>query len=166
MTTATHMDSKLLDEWIAETARRQWAFVYWPNRERPEVLAAYRRWKGLGVTDVIALINEDFAFGYRALVPDEGDFLAPDWTLYALEAEPIHVIRALITLPEPTESSAPDVPSEAPPGIKPLFAKLGYNRAIRPVGSSSPLPVFRLRAAATKHALPDPRPEPSNEGSP
>lgn len=156
MTAATQMeyaDTNLLDYWLEFLARDGWNFLYWPHWRDPDAVSAYRRWNGFGMTDVLALVHEDFAFAYRALVPDGEDFLAPRLVLYVNEGvKPVHVLRSIFTLPGPTDPAAPDVPQAAPPGITPYFARLGWNRTLRPAGERTPLPRFRLR----------PKPEPSH----
>ncbi|WP_158843997.1 hypothetical protein [Saccharothrix deserti] len=75
MTATVDMDSNLLEEWLDYIARDGWAFAYWPDREAPLAMIAYREWRGLGLTDVVALIDQELAFGYRALVRSGEDFL-------------------------------------------------------------------------------------------
>jgi hypothetical protein len=166
MTAAIEMgyaDTNLLGDWLEFVARDGWNFLYWPHWRDPQAVAAYRRWNGFGMTDVLALVHEEFAFAYRALVPDGEDFLAPEHVLYVAEGrQPVYIVRSILTLPGPVEPSAPDVVTAAPPGIAPYFARLGWQRTLRPAGERQPLPRFKLR----------PKPEPSRtppfrgEGSP
>src|SRR5687767_12816264 len=86
--------TNLLDDWLEFVARGGWAFLYWPHWSRPDAVVAVREWRGLGLTDVIALVHERFAFGYRALTPQGADFLCPEYVLYVHEGVlPVHIVR-------------------------------------------------------------------------
>lgn len=91
-------DTNLLGDWLEFVARDGWNFLYWPHWSDPEAVAAYRRWHGFGMTDVLALVHEKFAFAYRALVPDNDEFLAPQDVLYVNEGvKPVHIVRSILT---------------------------------------------------------------------
>ncbi|WP_367135720.1 hypothetical protein [Saccharothrix sp. HUAS TT1] len=150
-------DTNLLGDWLEFVARDGYAFLYWPNWKTPDAVVAYREWRGLGITDVISLVHEEFAFGYRALTPQGVDFLHPGHVLYVNEgAKPVHIVRSILTLPQPGHPAAPNVVIPTPPGVSPYFERLGSRRTLRPAGLRQPLPRFMLR----------PKPEPSHEGSP
>jgi hypothetical protein len=149
-------DTNLLDEWLELVARDGYAFLYWPHWSDPDAMVAFREWRGLGITDVISLVHERWAFGYRALTPRGVDLLAPDHVLYVSEGDrPVHILRAVSTLPGPHEPSAPDQVQQAPPGIGRFFGRLGTRRTLRPAGVRQPMPRFKLR----------PKPEPLNAPS-
>lgn len=156
---AERADTNLLGDWLEFVARDGYAFLYWPHWSDPDAVVAFRVWPGLGVTDVISLVHEEFAFGYRALTPRGVDFLHPAHVLYVTEGpSPVHVVRAILTLPAPGHPAGPSEVDPPPPGISPYFMNLGTRRTYRPAGERQPLPRFLLR--------PKPQPEPSHEGSP
>lgn len=139
-------DATLLDYWLEFLARGGYAFLYWPHWSQPDAVVAFREWRGLGVTDVITLVHEKFAFCYRALTPQGGDYLRPEHVLYVNEGVlPVHIVRAMLTLPPPGDHTAPDTVEPAPTGIAPYFERLGTRRTLRPAGLRQPLPRFKLR---------------------
>ena len=130
------MDSALLDEWLAELVRRRWTFHYVPNRESPEAIAAVFRWRDVTLADVIVLIHEGYAWGYRVVLLAPGaDPLRPEVLVYSCEDTAIRTIREVLTIPPPGHPAIPALPAATTPEERALAAKfIGRQCVIRPPG--------------------------------
>jgi hypothetical protein len=128
------MDSALLDEWLAELVRRRWTFHCVPNRQTPEAIAAVFRWRGVALADVVVLIHEGYAWGYRVVLPtSDADPFRPEVLVHSCESTPIRVIREVLTIPPPGHPAMPVVPAVATDAERRLAAKFtGRRCVIRP----------------------------------
>ncbi|MFD0203846.1 MULTISPECIES: hypothetical protein [Saccharothrix] len=125
------MDSALLDEWLAELVRRRWTFHYVPNRESPEAIAAVFRWRGVAVADVIVLIHEGYAWGYRVVLPTPGaDPFRPEVLVYSCEDTAIRTIREVLTIPSPGHSAMPVLPAVVTESERALAGKFTARRCV------------------------------------
>lgn len=128
------MDSALLDEWLAELVRRRWTFHYAPNRESPEAIAAVFRWRGAAVADVIVLLCEGYAWGYRVvLASPDADPFQPELLVYSCEDTPVRTIREVLTIPPPGDPAMPTALAVVTEAERELAAKFtGRRQVIRP----------------------------------
>lgn len=127
------MDSALLDEWLAELVRRRWTFHYVPDRSAPEAIAAVLKWDGAGLADVIVILHESYAWGYRVLLSTvDADPFAPEFLVYSCEDTPARTIREVLTIPPPGDPNASTAIDAATPEEQKIAAKFLGRRVVRP----------------------------------
>ncbi|PSL56575.1 hypothetical protein B0I31_103328 [Saccharothrix carnea] len=121
----------MLDEWLAELVRRRWVFHFVPNRTSPEAIAAVFRWRCASLADVIVLLYEGYAWGYRVVLPSpEADPFTPEWLVYSCEDTPVRTIREVLTIPPPGDPEMPTTSAAATEAERVLAAKFGGRRQV------------------------------------
>lgn len=111
---------------------QRWAFAYHPTREQVEALASFRTFPRLGLVDVVIVLGEHYAYGYRGVLTASPDLFAPDFILRAYSDTPVHVLRAALALPLPSTHGAPQVPRSVPDHLRQAAHRFTTRRAVRP----------------------------------
>ncbi|WNV90347.1 hypothetical protein [Umezawaea sp. Da 62-37] len=111
------LDTREVDEWIAEMTRQGWTHHYFPDREAPIAMAS-TFWHA-GYVDVIQLFDHADAFAYRAPMEQwsgsGADPFKPAAVVWLYGGNPIWTIRATLGLPLPGSAQAPTMPEPPPP---------------------------------------------------
>jgi hypothetical protein len=85
------------------------------DQHGPEVLAGV--FQHPGCADVFVFASNEYAHAYRLPTGADTDVFAPTRVYWWYGASPVWTLRALLTLPEPGQSSAPDTLIPAAPGL-------------------------------------------------
>jgi len=85
------------------------------DRHGPEVMAGVYQWRGCA--DVFVLSGGEHAHAYRLPTGADADVFAPRRVYWWYAQNPVWTLRALLTLPAPGHGDAPDMLTDAPPGM-------------------------------------------------
>ncbi|MFD9701340.1 hypothetical protein [Lentzea sp. NPDC059081] len=96
-----------LEAHLSELVYRKWMIYYFPDRWRPNVLAAVR-WYASCV-DVIQIFGPETAVAYRAPRVADRDCFRPSQTLWSFGGRALWVIRAALILRHPDHPRAPNL---------------------------------------------------------
>lgn len=111
---------------------RKWTFVYYPNRENVEALAAFFEYRSQGIVDVSIITSETYAYGYRGILTASPDPFEPNFILWNYSDNPVHVCRAMLALPAPGLEGSPTVPRGVPDHLTQAAERFRRNRTVRP----------------------------------
>jgi hypothetical protein len=84
------------------------------DQHGPDILAAVRDYNGLA--DVVILFDEHTACAYRTPTGDGLDLYNPQAVYWWYGTNPVHTLRAVLTLPPPGHPDAPVTLADAPRG--------------------------------------------------
>lgn len=106
-----------LDVLMVELGRRRFRlFQFQGDRNGPDVLAAVHDWAG-GGCDVLILRSEQNAVAFRPVTGAGVDVFQPPHVVWWYAANAVWTLRALLTLPPPTDPDAPSLIVSLPPGL-------------------------------------------------
>ncbi|HEX7308550.1 hypothetical protein [Lentzea sp.] len=112
-----------LEAHLSELVYRKWMIYYFPNRQRPNALAAVHRYTSC--VDVIQIFGPETAVAYRAPREADRDCFRPSQTLWSFGGRALWVIGAALVLRPPDHPQAPNLLVPPPSILRSLPMLLG-----------------------------------------